>query len=139
MVGHFTKRIRAMQQQFNKTADRIVSRDKKGMIPKHEALTDQCEICGKRHTKNEHRFHGAGSHERTHGDEERGREMYVTENIIGKKGSKAIAKMQKELASLGTPRTKKPTKKNPWGGDTGVRGPGASFMGVALPKPKKKR
>lgn len=111
MVGYFSKRIRAMQQQFNKTADRIVARDKKGMIPKHDAETAQCELCGRRHTKNEHRFHGTESHVRTHGDEAEGQARYVSEFSVNRKGSKQIAKMQKELATMGTPRTKKTSKK----------------------------
>ncbi len=112
MVGYFSKRIRALQTAHRKQSERIASKNKRGMIPKHEAVTEVCEKCGKNHSINEHRFHGEVSHLRTHGDEAEGAVRYgLGEFSVGKKSAaaKKIGSMQKALAAMpiATPRGKK--------------------------------
>lgn len=121
MVGHFTKQIRAMQAKYRAQSERIASKDKRGMIPKHEAVTDLCEKCGKRHSINEHRFHGEVSHLRTHGDEGEGALLYVSEETFPRKGkaSKALDKMAKQLKAAPAIVTAR-GKKSPWGKGMGT-------------------
>lgn len=145
MVGHFTKQIRAMQAKYRTQSEKIAASNRRGAIPKHEAVTVACEKCGKYHSINEHRFHGEVSHLRTHGDEMEGQLRYVSEFSVGKKSaaSKKLGSMQKSLSKMGpgpirTPRGRSPVMRPEGFGRASIGGAGNIMPGAFRKSPKSK-
>jgi hypothetical protein len=95
MVGTFTKTIRRMQASFKRESEGLLvptatkKQIKAGghphpMIPEHEGMP-WCEHCDDFHTIDQHRFHGTGSHLRTHGEEGGGIKVASSRGSGGKK------------------------------------------------------